>query len=328
MDSSAIRKQNGAAVCRAQSRKNAGWLLAAPGMPDARRKLQRPAPTVWLVKWSPYVPPATVRSPTYARIQTWKPYLQMERGFLPDDALVVDGGLGKFYFLPDLKVIDYQWGLTDATVARTPVTHSNLKTPHSTRPLADAGIHQRNGASTLTVFAPTFQRRRRAERRRLRRQLRPRPLDAVRYCQCAVGNRPFRRPRPESQEDFLDRRTCPQPLPCRRLHAYVGERIIAHFENGFEGWQPSGAGRQQLQPARKLRRTTADLEPRRLRLPDQLSPQPRETGRPARPSRPPSPPTADQYLAFLIAGGNTQRESGCRLLADGDRSRGLARHEF
>ena len=23
-------------------------------------------------------------------------------------------------------------------------------------------------------------------------------------------------------------------------HAYVGERIIAQFENGFDGWQPSG----------------------------------------------------------------------------------------
>ena len=60
------------------------------------------------------------------RIQTWKPYLQMERGFLPDDALVADGGLGKFYFLPDLRVLDY-YGLIDATVAHTPVTHSNLE---------------------------------------------------------------------------------------------------------------------------------------------------------------------------------------------------------
>ena len=36
----------------------------------------------------------------------WKPYEQMERGFIPDDALMEEGGLGKFYFLPDLKVID------------------------------------------------------------------------------------------------------------------------------------------------------------------------------------------------------------------------------
>ena len=37
-------------------------------------------------------------------MQTWKPYEKMERGIIPDDALMSDGGLGRFYYLPDLKV--------------------------------------------------------------------------------------------------------------------------------------------------------------------------------------------------------------------------------
>ena len=37
---------------------------------------------------------------------------------------MADVGMGKFYFVPDLKIIDYH-GLTDATVARTPVTKGN-----------------------------------------------------------------------------------------------------------------------------------------------------------------------------------------------------------
>ena len=56
------------------------------------------------------------------QLQWWKPYEKMERGVIPHDALMAGGGLGiRFYYLPDLKVIDI-FGLTDATVARNPVT--------------------------------------------------------------------------------------------------------------------------------------------------------------------------------------------------------------
>ena len=101
---------------------NAGWLLNAPGMPalvaisnDMRRLV--------------VLNGVALRFPLHRdranfHFANWKPYEEMERGFFPDDILMADVGMGKFYFVPDLKVIDYH-GLTDATVARTPVTKGN-----------------------------------------------------------------------------------------------------------------------------------------------------------------------------------------------------------
>ena len=57
----------------------------------------------------------------HRQLRAWKPYENMENGVIPEDALMADGSLGiRFYYLPDLKVIDL-YGLTDATVARNPV---------------------------------------------------------------------------------------------------------------------------------------------------------------------------------------------------------------
>ena len=52
------------------------------------------------------------------QLRKWKPWENMEKGVIPDDALMAGSALGiRFYYLPDLKVID-EHGLTDATVAR------------------------------------------------------------------------------------------------------------------------------------------------------------------------------------------------------------------
>ena len=81
-----------------------GWLLAAPGMPmlvaisnDLRRQS---------VKHEVALRFSDHRRFANLITQTWKPYEKMERGIIPDDALTRDGGLGKFYYLPDLKVLD------------------------------------------------------------------------------------------------------------------------------------------------------------------------------------------------------------------------------
>ena len=102
---------------------NAGWLLAAPGMPmlvaisnDLRRQLARQSVA------SPFT---EHRAFANGKLRFWKPYQNMEKGVIPDDALMAGGALGiRFYYLPDLKVID-MFGLTDATVARNPVEKPN-----------------------------------------------------------------------------------------------------------------------------------------------------------------------------------------------------------
>lgn len=55
-------------------------------------------------------------------LERWGPYSNVARGIIPDDALMFTAPAGIVpYFLPDLRFID-AWGLTDATIARTPVT--------------------------------------------------------------------------------------------------------------------------------------------------------------------------------------------------------------
>ena len=102
---------------------NAGWLMAAPGMPmltaaagDLSRSLIRQSVAMRFVEH---------RELANRRLRRWKPYENMENGVIPDDALMSAGAVGiRFYYLPDLKVIDF-YGLTDTTVARNPVEAPN-----------------------------------------------------------------------------------------------------------------------------------------------------------------------------------------------------------
>ena len=102
---------------------NSGWLLAVPGMTmlvaissDLRRQTTRQLVAT---------PHAEHREFANAQLRDWKPYENMDRGVIPDDALTIAGAIGiPFYYLPDLKVIDIH-GLTDAVVARNPVTRPN-----------------------------------------------------------------------------------------------------------------------------------------------------------------------------------------------------------
>ncbi len=102
---------------------NAGWLLAAPGMPvlvAVSNELRRQS-----AARSVALPFAEHREFANRRLRGWQPYEDMERGVIPDDALMAGGTLGiRFYYLPDLKVID-RLGLADATVARNPVATPN-----------------------------------------------------------------------------------------------------------------------------------------------------------------------------------------------------------
>ncbi len=126
---------------------DAGWLLAAPGMPmlvdfsnDLRQQTSRQNVGGPLVNH---------RELARRRIQKWKPYEKMARGWLPDDAVMAMGSTGiKSYYLPYLKVIDIH-GLTDATIARNPVTKLNHERfmAHDRRPppgyLEERGVNIR-----------------------------------------------------------------------------------------------------------------------------------------------------------------------------------------
>ena len=102
---------------------NASWLLAAPGMPmlvDLSNDLRQQSGAHFIgLRFTEH------REYARRRIQQWKPYEKMARGWLPDDAVMAVGTIGiPPYYLPDLKVID-TLGLTDATIARNPSTRPN-----------------------------------------------------------------------------------------------------------------------------------------------------------------------------------------------------------
>ena len=129
------------------NRENARWLMAVPGMPmlvavsnDLRQQM---------VQQSVALRFAEHREFARQRLQRWQAYEHMERGAIPGDALTAAGTIGiPFYYLADLRVVD-TLGLTDATVARNPVTKLNHQRnmAHDRRPppgyLAARGVNFR-----------------------------------------------------------------------------------------------------------------------------------------------------------------------------------------
>ncbi len=99
---------------------NAGWWLVAPGMSKLvamsntlhRKTTMHFAPSPWMEH----------RAFERQQLRLWKPYENMARGTLPDDAVGAIKALGvESYYLPDLEIID-RHGLADATIARNPQT--------------------------------------------------------------------------------------------------------------------------------------------------------------------------------------------------------------
>ncbi len=104
------------------NQENAPWLMALPGMQTIAsfsNDLRDQTTDHWVGLRA-----AVHRRSAEEMISRWKPYESMERGVIPSDAIVAHGALGKFYYLPELRVFD-TFGLTDATVARTPVVRPN-----------------------------------------------------------------------------------------------------------------------------------------------------------------------------------------------------------
>ena len=104
-------------------KENAGWLLAAPGMP----MLTAVSNHLRLRLTEQFIGMRFVEHRNYAatRIRGWQPYENMERDVIPSDAVTASSTIGiPPYYVPDLTVVDTH-GLTDATVARNPVSRPN-----------------------------------------------------------------------------------------------------------------------------------------------------------------------------------------------------------
>ena len=296
---------------------NAGWLLAAPGMPTLAaisNDLRRQSGKHWVAMRF-----AEHRDIANSILSlTWKPYEEMERGIIPDDALVSSGELGKFYYIPDLKVIDTH-GLTDATVARTPVTHSNLHRvmAHDRQP-PPAYLKQRG--VNIQIYSPTFDATAALNRAYFAVKVGPElwmPFDTV-SAQWAAAR--------FADRELQARATFSTIEPARNQfrvveqtfdeHTYVGERFLGHFENGFDGWRLAGDSISNYNQhanyaGQSLIWNRADSGFLTSYHPSKGN---RAVGRALSPE---FTATADQYLAFLIAGGDGNRV-GLRLLADGE----------
>ena len=126
----------------------------------------------------------------------------------------IGNGLGRFYFMPDLKVLDHH-GLTDATVARTPSTRkiANVVIAHDRKappeylkqrgvnlmvfPPASSAAAALNVADYAVNFGPDLWM----------------PFDTVnaQWATDRFAGRDLR-----ARKTFSTSRTCPQPLSCRR----------------------------------------------------------------------------------------------------------------
>ena len=132
---------------------DAGWLLAAPGMPmivalSNDLRLQSVAQGVGNRS-------AHHRSNVETQMWYWKPYEVMESGMIPKDVLIITDALGLVsYYVPDLKFIDL-YGLVDATIARNPVTTPNDKRvlAHDRRP--PPGYRDERGVN-FAIFPASF----------------------------------------------------------------------------------------------------------------------------------------------------------------------------
>ena len=289
---------------------NVDWLLAAPGMPvlvaisnDLRRQSVRHANAVRVSIHRAFANRETLG---------WKPYEQMERGFIPEDALMVSRAMGKFYYIPDLKVVDED-GLTDATVARTPVTHSNLERviAHDRDPTPE---YLKERGVNIEIFAPAASSDAALEGADYAVKFGPdlwMPFNTT-SAQWAAAR--------FADRDVRANKTFSTVEPARNQlkvgeHTYVGERILALFEDGFDGWQV--AGQAVTNHSQHANYAGQGLIWGRADSGFLTSYHPSKGNRVTGEARSPKfTAAADQYLAFLIAGGNAEGV-GLRLLADG-----------
>ena len=247
----------------------------------------------------------------------WKPYEAMARGVIPDDALMAIGSVGVMpYYLADLRIIDL-FGLTDATIARTPSLKTNQKRKIAHDRWPAPGYLEERGIN-LKIHPAAFSEAQALALANYALQVGPElwmPFDSSDH-QWVV-------------ERFADRdlrtRVVPDPTdPAGNRfhldgHVYIGEQFLARFENGLDGWRVEG----EVVPYHNVYDLYTD---RMLMLENGLgvlttSYPEKRVGKALSPQ---FSARADQYLVFLLASGSGYDKVGrydnvgVRLWADGE----------
>ena len=292
---------------------HAEWLLAAPGMPalvaisnDLRQQSNQQAVGLRFVYH---------RGFANRRIQEYQSYEETLRGVLPADAVMATiGGIGIMpYYVPDLEIIDFH-GLTDATVARIPVTSPNhvRQMAHDRHPppgyLQQRGVnfhlHGAAGSEFEALAAANYAL-----------QVGPKlwmPFDVAdhQWANARFADRDLR---------ARNRFALTDPVG-NRFHVgdrhYVGVHFLGRFEGGMDGWQTVGAAitnhghHESYQDQLPI---FGHVGPGFL---TSYHPHNRETeiGKALSPEF----TAADDYHLALLIGGSADRNVGVRLLADSE----------
>ena len=221
--------------------RNAGWLMAAPGMKaltavsnDLREAM---SPSVVAMRFVLH------RIFADSRIKQYQPYENMERGIIPDDAVMAAAAIGvPYYYLSELTIVDRN-GLTDATIARVPSSRSNSerKIAHDRHP--PPGYLKERGVN-IEIHEAADTAGQALARAQYTVQVGPdlwMPFDSTDADW--VINR-FSKHSIYSKENALLKThpTIPSAnqaiLPDGRL--LFGERFIGDFESGMNGWRIEG----------------------------------------------------------------------------------------
>ncbi len=297
---------------------NAGWLLESPGM----NTLVAVSNNLRYDMVQNNVGKRSERDRCVADelIRKFQPYENMERGIIPDDAVMSHGAIGiRFYYLWELTGIDMH-GLTDATVARTPSVHksnSERRMAHDRFP--PPSYLKERGVNIVVHGAVDTEEQ------------------ALAYAQYAVQVGPnLWMPFDSTNGPWVFSRFSEQTLSWNipsysKTHPLVPadnqllhpdgrslsvERFIGDFENGLNGWRVESdavTNHADFELYQGQQDIIGNIGPGFL-----TSYHPTEGDIPTGSAISPEfVVEADQYLSFLVAGG--KRDSvGVRLLSDGD----------
>ena len=295
---------------------NAGRLMAAPGMPmlvaisnDLRRGLIQQFVAMRFVEH---------RELADLQIGRWQRYENMDRGVIPGDALWSNSSIGiSSYYAAGVKVLD-RHGLTNAVVARNPVSHPNRERHMAHDRWPPPGYLEERGVN-ITIYAAESSADRALSRAEYALKVGPdlwMPFDSPdrQWVFDRFAGRDLQ------GNSFLDiHPTIPSGnrMLCHAAGGFcVGERFLGAFENGFDGWRLEGDavtnhGRHAIYKGQQP--VSGNVGPGFLTSfhPDKGD---QPTGRALSPE---FTATADLHLVFLIAGGR-DAGVGLRLLVDGE----------